>query len=225
MKNIVNNLAGILLLIVSTMALSACTGFKHSVYETALNCEYGKVDLSVKYVTLNGKSIALLESPVDLSKPNIVLIHGFGANKENWVRFAAHLTENYHVLAIDLPGHGQSIQDLNLQYDMDDQVGYVHEILQKLKIQKFHMAGNSMGGAISALYAATYPEKVISLWLFNPGGIYTYESEFTRLLKENKNPLIVDNEADFDKLMDFAMEKKLIFTFPKINILWSDLYF
>ncbi len=164
----------------------------------------------MKKIEVNGKSIALLESPADPSKPNVVLIHGFGANKENWVRFAAHLTENYHVVAMDLPGHGQSSKDLDVRYDIDDQVGYVHEILQELELQTFHLAGNSMGGAISSLYAATYPEEVLSLWLFNPGGIYQYESEFGRLLKGGKNPLIVNNTDDFDRLMDFAMEHKSI---------------
>jgi len=219
MKIIIKIIAYMSLFIALTIALSACAGFKYSIYETALNYEYGKADLSVKHLALNGKSIALLESPADPTKPNIVLIHGFGANKENWVRFAAHLTENYHVVAIDLPGHGESSKDLDLRYDIDDQVGYVHEILKELKIQRFHLAGNSMGGAISSLYAATYPEEVLSLWLFNPGGIYTYESEFNRLVKEGKNPLIVNNTDDFDQLMDFAMEKKPFIIWPITSVM------
>jgi len=219
MKNVARVSASILLIIVSTMALSACSSFKYSLYETAVNYEYGKADLSVKTIEINGKSIALLESPVDPSKPNVVLIHGFGANKENWVRFATHLTENYHVVAMDLPGHGQSSKKLDLRYDIDDQVGYVHEILQELKLQTFHLAGNSMGGAISSLYAATYPEEVLSLWLFNPGGVYKYESEFNRLLKDGKNPLIINNTDDFDGLMDFAMEKKPFIIWPITSVL------
>ncbi len=219
MKRFARIPTSMLLIIVSTMALSACSGFKYSLYETALNYEYGRADLSVKKIEINGKSIALMESPDDPSKPNVVLIHGFGANKENWVRFAANLTENYHVVAMDLPGHGQSSKDLDIRYDIDDQVGYVHEILQELKLQTFHLAGNSMGGAISSLYAATYPEEVLSLWLFNPGGIYKYESEFNRLLKDGKNPLIINNTDDFDGLMDFAMEKKPFIIWPITSVL------
>jgi len=147
------------------------------------------------------------------------MIHGFAANKENWVRFAAYLTNTYHVVAIDLPGHGESVKDLNTSYNWEDQVQHLHEILARLNINRFHMAGNSMGGEISCLYAVKYPDQVKSLLLIDPGGIFRYECELNRLLKEGKNPLIVKCEDDFDILMDFAMEKKPYIPGPIVSVM------
>ncbi|MDF5864931.1 alpha/beta fold hydrolase [Pseudomonas aeruginosa] len=51
--------------------------------------------------------IAYLEGGSE-KNPTLLLIHGFGADKDNWLRFARPLTERYHVVALDLPGFGDS---------------------------------------------------------------------------------------------------------------------
>ncbi len=211
---------GIRLLIISvTILLTGCTGIKYSLYEKAMNYEREKAGLFLKTIEAGGKSISLLESEHGENKPCIVLIHGFAANKENWVRFAAYLTDTYHVVVMDLPGHGESVKDFDLQYTYDDQVGYVNEILTQLNIKKFHMSGNSMGGAISALYAVAYPEQVQSLFLIDPAGIFVYDCELTRLLDKGENPLIVSCDDDFYKLIDFALEKKPFIPWPITSVM------
>jgi pimeloyl-ACP methyl ester carboxylesterase len=90
----------------------------------------------------------------------LLMIHGFGANKDNWLRFARHFTERYHVIALDLPGFGDSSQP-HASYDVGSQVERVAAFTQALGIKKTHLIGNSMGGHISALYAARYPEQVL----------------------------------------------------------------
>ncbi|MCU0599308.1 MAG: alpha/beta hydrolase [Desulfobacterales bacterium] len=207
------------LLILSLWLLSACTAVKYGLYDTALKSEHWKAGLSEKKLDWNGKTISYLENNKDGKKQTIVLIHGFAANKENWVRFAAHLDSGYHVVIPDLPGHGESVKDFNLKYAYSDQVKYLHEILGRLKIEKFHMAGNSMGGAISCLYAAAYPDQVKSLLLIDPAGIHRYECELTQMIKEGKNPLIVTCPDDFEKLMDFALEKKPYIPWPISTVL------
>lgn len=123
------------------------------------------------------------------------------------------------MVAVDLPGHGQSFKDMNVRYDIDDQVRYLNTILGKLNVDRFHIAGNSMGGAISALYAATYPEKVASLVLLNPAGISTHRSQMADMLDRGENPLVVSTDDDFFELMDFAMEKKPFIPWPVSSVL------
>ena len=137
--------------ILSVWLISACTAVKYGFYDAALKSEHWKAGLSEKTLDWDGKTISYLENNKDDKKQTIVLIHGFAANKENWVRFAAHLVSGYHVVIPDLPGHGESVKDFNLKYAYSDQVKYLHDILGRLKIETFHMAGNSMGGAISCL--------------------------------------------------------------------------
>lgn len=56
------------------------------------------------------------------------------------MRFSRYLTDTYHVVAIDLPGHGASVKDLAMSYDLDDHVTCLHDILGKLDIHQFLMA-------------------------------------------------------------------------------------
>ena len=207
------------LIICVTIFLTGCSGIKYSLYEKAMNYEREKAGLHLKTIDAGGKSISLLESDWGENKPTIVLVHGFAANKENWIRFAAYLTDDYYVVAMDLPGHGDSVKDFNLHYDFKDQVIYVNEILTYLNIDKFHMAGNSMGGAISALYAVAYPEQVESLFLIDPAGIHRYDCELTRCLAEGENPLIVTCDEDFYRLMDFVLEQKPYIPWPITGIM------
>jgi abhydrolase domain-containing protein 6 len=207
------------LIVLATVLVFGCTRTKHGIYHMMLNHEYGKADLCLKTLDLDGKTVSYLESEAGAENPHIVLIHGFGANKENWVRFSGFLTDGYHVVAVDLPGHGESFKDPELRYDIDDQVAYLHEILGRIGVESFHLAGNSMGGAISCLYAATHPDQVQSLLLIDPGGIYQYESELFRQLKDGKNPLIATSKDEFYDLMDLAMEKKPFIPWPVKSVL------
>ncbi len=208
-----------LLIISVTVFLVGCSGIKYSLYEQAISHEEKKAGLCLKTIEAGGKSISLLESERGENKPSIVLVHGFAANKENWIRFASHLTDTFHVVAMDLPGHGDSVKDFNLHYDFSDQVVYVNETLTQLNIKKFHMAGNSMGGAIAALYAVAYPEQVESLFIIDPAGIFFYDCELTRRLAKGENPLIVTCDEDFYQLMDFALEEKPYIPWPVTSVM------
>lgn len=207
------------LLFLSLLLLTACAGVRYNLYDMAIDREHRKAGLTQKTLDVNGKSISILESERDPAKPTLVLIHGFAANKENWVRFSRYLTDAFHVVAMDLPGHGESVKALILPYGLDDQAGYVHEILTKLNINTFHLAGNSMSGAISCLYAARYPEKVQSLFLIDPAGIYQYDSELVHRLKKGEKPLIVTSRNGFDALMDFALEEKPYIPWPVAGVM------
>jgi len=185
----------------------------------AISYENWKAGLHKKTINWNDKPIVYLENESDSSKETIVMIHGYAANKENWVRFAAYLTETYHLVAIDLPGHGESVKDLNINYNWENQVQNLHDILAQMNISTFHMAGNSMGGEISCLYAVKYPDQVKSLLLIDPGGIFHYECELTHLFQGGQNPFIINCEDDYKKLMDFAMGKKPFIPWPIISVM------
>ncbi len=203
------------LILFAAVLVTGCSSVKYDIYEMMLNYEQKKAGLSSGTIEVNDKPIAFLESRRDKNMQTVVLIHGFAANKENWVRYARHLTDDYHVLAVDLPGHGESVKQFDLDYGIDDQVGYLHEILAAKDIERFHLSGNSMGGAISSLYAASYPDEVLSLTLINPAGIYDHKSELIKRLEAGeKNPLIVETPDDFERLMEFAMEKQPFIPWP-----------
>ncbi|WP_395503442.1 alpha/beta fold hydrolase [Ectopseudomonas mendocina] len=139
------------------------------------------------------------------SGETLVLLHGFAADKDNWLRFSRHLTKDYRVIALDLPGFGDS--DLPPgSYDVGTQAERLANILDAMGIQQAHVLGNSMGGQIAALYAARYPDRVRSLALFANAGIDSpNKSELYQLLiRGEPNPLVVKQPQDFEKLLWFV---------------------
>lgn len=207
----------VILVLVSTLLLSACS--RHEIYETAIGWERSSAGLETGEVTIGELDVAYLHSKANVDGDTLVLIHGFGANKDNWTRLAKEFQGEFNIYAIDLPGHGDSSKPLDIGYRFEDQVGYLNQVLNELGVEQFHMMGNSMGGAITALYAATYPAQVKTAVLFDPAGIFEYESELVGLVMEGNNPLIPREEGDFDRLLDFALEERPFVPWPIFDVM------
>jgi abhydrolase domain-containing protein 6 len=140
----------------------------------------------------------------------LILLHGFGANKDNWTRIGRYLTPHFRVIAPDLPGFGESTRNPDADYSFAAQSERLYTFTRALKLKSFHLAGSSMGGAISGTYAAQYPKDVKSLWLIAPGGVASADpSESRSILDEGKtNPLIAENVEGYERLLDFVFVKR-----------------
>jgi pimeloyl-ACP methyl ester carboxylesterase len=154
----------------------------------------------------------------------MLLLHGFGANKDNWTRISKHFTPHFSVIAPDLPGFGESSRQMDSNYAIVAQAERIHAFVRVLGLQRFHLGGSSMGGNIAGVYAAQHPENVISLWLVAPGGVASAEpSEMTRGLDAGKpNPLVVESVEDYKRLIDFIFDKKPFIPGPMLNELAKD---
>ena len=139
----------------------------------------------------------------------ILMIHGFGADKDNWLRFSRLLTARYHVVALDLPGFGDSSKP-EASYDVGTQVERLNAFAKAIGLHKLHLIGNSMGGHIAALYAARHPEQVLSVALLNNAGVSAPQTSelFKRLDRGDANPLLVRNADDFNNMLDFLFVEK-----------------
>lgn len=200
-------------------AVSGCSCFKQGAYTMAMEIERCGTGLSPATLTVDGMEIAIFEGNGRGEKPPLVLLHGFGASKEVWLRFSRHLKDDFHIIAIDLPGHGASSKPMDREYSLCNQLTWLRGALTEMGLERPHMAGNSMGGLIVALYADRYPEDVASITLFNPGGISAHESEFMQYLARGENPLLVENTDDFMQVMDFTMERKPFLVWPITSVL------
>jgi pimeloyl-ACP methyl ester carboxylesterase len=137
------------------------------------------------------------------------MIHGFGADKDNWLRFSRPLTARYHVVALDLPGFGDSSKP-EASYDVGTQVERLNAFAKAIGLHKLHLIGNSMGGHIAALYAARHPEEVLSVALLNNAGVNAPQASelFKRLDRGDANPLLVRNADDFSNMLDLLFVEK-----------------
>jgi pimeloyl-ACP methyl ester carboxylesterase len=136
----------------------------------------------------------------------ILMVHGFTANKDNWTRFAKLITPGYHVVALDLPGFGDSTYLGLALYSVVDQAKRLDRFVNAIGLKKFHIVGNSMGGHIAGRYAVMFPEKVITLGLFNAAGVTSPEqSQLAKMpAKGEPNPLIVGSVEEFDRMLKFV---------------------
>jgi pimeloyl-ACP methyl ester carboxylesterase len=96
----------------------------------------------------------------------LVLLHGLLESLEIWDDFAAELSSEFKVLAIDLPGHGKS-EAIAEVHSMELMADRVKAVLEHLKIQECVMIGHSMGGYVTLEFASKYPEYLRGLGLFH----------------------------------------------------------
>lgn len=96
----------------------------------------------------------------------VVLLHGFLGSQRIWEQAIANLSKSYRVIAIDLPGHGES-----------DCFGYVHSmeliaksvksVMDGLRLKKYVIIGHSMGGYAGLAFADLFPDNLKGLCLFH----------------------------------------------------------
>ena len=94
------------------------------------------------------------------SAPPLLLIHGGLDHGRNWDAVARGLRDDYHVMAFDLRGHGESEWAKASSYPLPDFVVDVDAFLRQQNIERTRIIGHSMGGAISLLLAGVYPSRV-----------------------------------------------------------------
>ncbi|HUG22328.1 alpha/beta fold hydrolase [Piscinibacter sp.] len=172
---------------------------------TALNRSVS--NLSEHVVTVDGHEVHYLEGG---SGDTVVLLHGIFAEKDHWVEFARTLTPRLRVIAPDLPGFGESSRLDAHSYRYPEQVRRLDEFLQRLGLARVHLAGNSMGGAIAALYAIEHPNRVASVaFIGAPHGIRSDEpSEMQRRIAAGERPLIARTPEEFERVMDMVFAER-----------------
>jgi pimeloyl-ACP methyl ester carboxylesterase len=84
--------------------------------------------------------------------PVVVLVHGLGSRKEDWMPVLEPLAQKYRLLVPDQIGFGKSDKPL-LDYSVQTYVDFLNEFLRQLKVEKANLVGESLGGWISGLYA------------------------------------------------------------------------
>ena len=98
-------------------------------------------------------------------KKPLVLLHGFMENTTIWNEMEAHLSKDFTLIKIDLPGHGKSkvYQEIHTVELMAEKV---KEVIDALKLEKINLLGHSLGGYVSLAFAENFPEILESMTLF-----------------------------------------------------------
>lgn len=139
-----------------------------------------------------------------------MLIHGFGGDKDNWPIYARYFRKHYRIIVPDLPGFGESSRETDADYTIAAQTERLHAFAAELGIDRMHIAGNSMGGAVALEYALNYPDQVHTLTLFNNAGVAgKNKSELELRAEQGESPLTVSSAKEFDELLRFIFYRRL----------------
>lgn len=205
-------------LIATTLFFGGCTHSQQDyLFTEVVSLGRNSAGLEVKTAPAGDVNLTYMERQGAENKKieTIILVHGFSANKDNWILFTKALNKKYHVIAVDLAGHGDSDQLLTTDYGLIKQAERLDAFLTGLGINSFHIAGNSMGGAISAIYSLNHPEKVRSLTLIDAAGVDgDTTSEYYKSLAEGENPLIATDEESFEYRMSITMSQPPLLPWP-----------
>jgi len=96
-------------------------------------------------------------------KPTLVLVHGNRDHARNWDWVARALRHDWHVVAPDLRGHGDSAWVQGGPYAIADNVLDLANLIDAIGPSPITLVGHSLGGSVAVMYAGTFPERVTKL--------------------------------------------------------------
>ena len=97
------------------------------------------------------------------SAPPLFLIHGGADHSRSWDYLAQALRADFHVIAPDLRGHGDSGWASGSSYNLVDHVYDLTVLIKSERLDKVAIVGHSMGGMVSLTYAGAFPDRVSKL--------------------------------------------------------------
>ena len=98
----------------------------------------------------------------------VICVHGLGGTKASFLPTVAALADRYRVIAMDLPGFGDSEKPIGAAYDAPYFAGAIDALLDELEIERAHLIGNSMGGRVSIEMGLLRPERTEKIALLSP---------------------------------------------------------
>lgn len=129
------------------------------------------------------------------NKEVILFIHGLGSYAPSWQYTVQTLSKDFRCIVVDLPGYGKSSKG-KYKADMSFHAHYLFELIEKLGIESFHIAGHSMGGQIAMQMALNQPQKIESLLLMAPAGIETFTEQEKNIFKVTSTAEAIANVSD-----------------------------
>ena len=157
-------LAGIVLvLIIAFVAMR-----RGDIPYTKLEAKYGGAD--THYVDLPGGLHVAYRDEGNPKGPVILMVHGFFVSQDSWKPWVKPLSDDYHIITLDLPGHGLTRAPAGYHGKLSDFVKVVDDFAQAEHLDHFVLAGHSMGGDLAWRYALAHPEKLTGLILVDSAG-------------------------------------------------------
>ncbi len=159
---------GLLALCALTVAVVLVVGLRFDIEPAALVEKYAGPPS--RFVDLDGLSVHYRDRG-PREGPVLLLLHGSSASLHTWEGWAAALSDRFRVVAVDLPGHGMTGPwPAGDDYSLKAFADFLDRFADRLGLQRFALAGNSLGGTIAWTYAGLHPGRVERLILIDAAG-------------------------------------------------------
>ncbi len=112
-----------------------------------------------RFVTVNGLRIHYVDWGTAGRQP-FIMLHGLDRVARTFDHLATHFSPRYHVLAVDLRGHGDSDWDPEARYRVEDHVSDLEGLVRQLGLREIVLWGNSTGGRVAQVFAGMHPDLV-----------------------------------------------------------------
>jgi pimeloyl-ACP methyl ester carboxylesterase len=123
-----------------------------------------------QFIDLDGQLVHLRDvGPRDDPEP-LVLVHGTSDSLHTWEGWVKALSARHRVISFDLPGFGLTGPNATGDYRGDTYARFVLALMDRLKVQRFAIGGNSLGGEVAWRTAWLAPERVAKLILVDAAG-------------------------------------------------------
>lgn len=116
--------------------------------------------VSQRFYDVGGVRTRVLEAG---DGPTLVMLHGTGGHAETYCRNLGPLSKHFHVVAVDLLGHGFSDRPEGATYDVAAWADHVVGLLDAMGVEKAHVSGESLGAMVAAWVGIVHPERVLSV--------------------------------------------------------------
>jgi pimeloyl-ACP methyl ester carboxylesterase len=151
--------------VLATLALAAIANVKSDLPLETLKQRYAHHPS--KFLELGGLSVHYRDEGAG---PPLVLIHGTGASLHAWQGWTEVLRRDFRVIRMDLPGFGLTGPEPSGDYSSAAYVRFLDNLAARLGLERFDLAGNSLGGFIAWRYAVVHPERIRKLILVDASG-------------------------------------------------------
>ena len=148
-----------------------------------------------RFITVNGLKLHYLDWGND-TKPPFIMLHGISRVAHQFDHLAPHFRDDYHVMAIDMRGHGDSEWSPEGAYLVEDYVKDLEAFVDRLALHGLTLLGNSTGGRVVQVYAGLHPDRVARLISEDVGPERTNEiaAAFTRQVQQEQDGWASEDE-------------------------------
>lgn len=146
----------------------------------ATSGDVGTARLRVLDVDTEVGSLATLQAG---SGEPVVMVHGLGGTGAEFIPTITSLAAEYSVVAMDLPGFGDSTKPVGAPYDARFFARSVMALADALGLERFHLLGHSLGGRVALEVGIRHPQRIASVSLFTPSMAWLRERPWAEVLR------------------------------------------